>query len=263
MSQVRSSTVAIVCPIYATELSPMESRSLAQFGRKLNEYDFYFVAPNNFELSKHRKILAQESFTIEFDPKYFKSIYSYNRLLTSPHFYEKWVAYDYILILQLDCFIFGSNLSYWIEKDYDYVGAPWFSGFTKSTSLEIIGWGNGGLSLRKVDTALSILQRFKWELLLTSPKKLGILKSFYTYLKHRVFKWRLNEDRFWAHLVPIIFPDFRLASLADSIAFSFEKNPRYLYKLNNTELPFGAHAIERYDFDFWEGHIERAERESH
>ena len=36
-----------------------------------------------------------------------------------------------------------------------------------------------------------------------------------------------------------------------AIKFSFEVMPSYLYKLNNNVLPFGCHAFEKYESDFW------------
>ena len=46
-----------------------------------------------------------------FDPGYFKSIQGYNRLLLSTGFYERFLASAYLLICQLDVFVFRDDLA--------------------------------------------------------------------------------------------------------------------------------------------------------
>ena len=55
--------------------------------------------------------------------------------------------YEYILIYQTDCWVYEDRLDEFMDKGYDYYGAPW--------KLEGLTWsknsvGNGGFSLRKV-----------------------------------------------------------------------------------------------------------------
>ena len=44
---------------------------------------------------------------------------------------------------------------------------------------------------------------------------------------------------------------FKVPSNYHALEFSFEAMPSYLYKLNNNVLPFGCHAFEKYETDFW------------
>ena len=77
------------------------------------------------------------------------SIYNYNELLYSKKFYE-YIPTEIFLIFQTDtliCELFKNNINKFLE--YDYVGAPWVNG-------EI---GNGGLSLRKKNKMLEIIDK--------------------------------------------------------------------------------------------------------
>ena len=44
---------------------------------------------------------------------------------------------------------------------------------------------------------------------------------------------------------------FKVPPNYQALKFSFEAMPSYLYKLNNNVLPFGCHAFEKYESDFW------------
>ncbi len=127
--------------------------------------------------------------------------------------------------------------------------------------LKFQGVGNGGFSLRRVADFQRVLER---------PRRIpNFIKSqagkarqphhWGRRLKH---EWLLaynfapcfptsNEDFFWGILVPAACPSFRVPGLADASRFAFEVEPRHLYALNGEQLPFGCHAWERYDREFW------------
>ena len=65
-----------------------------------------------------------------------------------------------------------------------------------------------------------------------------------------------NEDTWWAVLIPQIY-NFKVAPLEDATKFSFEANPKRLYNENGNQLPFGCHAWEKYEPDFWERFIKK------
>ena len=56
----------------------------------------------------------------------------------------------------------------------------------------------------------------------------------------------------WSHYGPQIDTNFRVASGMEGMKFGFEKEPSLLYSKNNNQLPFGCHAWEKYEPDFWE-----------
>lgn len=73
----------------------------------------------------------------------------YNKLFTNWNFWEK-MPCKHALIFQTDVVLFSDNIDQFLE--YDYVGAPWC--FNHRV-------GNGGFSLRKVQTMIDILKCIK------------------------------------------------------------------------------------------------------
>lgn len=88
------------------------------------------------------------------------SIRGYNRLLTKPSFYRHFKTVDYVLIFQTDSMMFPhSPFSITDFFGYDYVGAPW-KWHTEADPTK--RGGNGGLSLRKVDSMIHILETYPY-----------------------------------------------------------------------------------------------------
>ena len=155
--------------------------------------------------------------------------------------------YRYILIYQLDSFVFSDRLSYWCNFSYDYVGAPWLGVnwhdevrsllpfwerkgvFRKMLNVKISNVGNGGFSLRKV--------RPFWVLSLL--------------LQSKIKSWPCNEDIFWSYAAPSYFPFFKKPDASVALNFAFELDPGRAFELNNYELPFGCHGWWKYGVEFW------------
>jgi len=93
--------------------------------------------------------------------------------------------------------------------------------------------GNGGLSLRNINKSIKTL-------------------NFLSFFAKR---WTINEDLFWGMVAPTLYPFFKVPNKKDAFNFSFEREPRKLFELNGNRLPFGCHAWEKYDPDFWNEHI--------
>jgi len=264
---------AVVIPLYKVKPSADELISLCQCFKVLNSYNIIFVVPYNFKIKEYLLFTNHE--IKEFPCQYFDSIDGYNNLLKSSKFYFSFIKYKYILIYQLDAFVFKNDLSTWLSKGYDFVGAPWFNGFNKITTDKIIiGVGNGGFSLRNTKKAIIILRRLYLLRLLNkylfnnklseflSHKRVSLISKFIMYLfsinnvhihlKYLLTNTSANEDGFWSIWVNSTFSDFKVASINEAMKFSFEVNPSLLYQMNNNELPFGCHAWRKYEFDnFW------------
>jgi hypothetical protein len=239
--------VAVVIPIYQSVLSDTEQMALRQCASVLGRYPVKIVKPAGLILD-----LAAFDFTdcefIDFDDRYFKDIDGYNALMISSHFYERFLAYKYLLIYQLDAYVFRDELTDWCNKDFDYVGAPTLhrSNYDAmpadasesyknalSTHRFVL---NGGLSLRKI-------------------------RSFIRYLKiYNIFypAWKGNEDMLFSQEATRLFPMkmfMKQPSWQEAIRFSFEKSPAATFELNDRKLPFACHAWERYDPEFWKPYI--------
>lgn len=115
-----SNRVIIVIPIYKKSLNANEAKSLAQCQKVLHQYPIIFVAPESLEAD----FIPTENKVERFDDAYFKSPKTYNKLLINPLFYERFIAYEFMLIHQLDAYVFKDELEKWCQKGYDYIGAP-------------------------------------------------------------------------------------------------------------------------------------------
>jgi hypothetical protein len=65
----------------------------------------------------------------------------------------------------------------------------------------------------------------------------------------------LNEDGFWGLIAPQITKKFKTAPVEKAIKFSFDRYPDVLYKMNNYQLPFGCHAWDKRNPEFWKEHF--------
>ncbi len=269
-------SVVIVIPIYKETLSKFEEISLQQCFKVLQDYTICFVIPKGLNLTLHLHLFKEfrnKKFIIkEFDKLYFKSTKTYNKLLISLSFYKKFVQFEYMLIYQMDCFVFRNDLEDWIKKGYDYIGAPWFEGYENSTNKNFVGVGNGGFSLRKIKSFIKVLHSFSYivnaEKLFFNYKKDIHKIPIRAYrlvqnltIKNNTFflfnNYNNNEDFFWGKVAKKNFSWFKVPLEKEALKFSFEANPQFLFKLNNNQLPFGCHAWQKYDFNFWKKIIEQ------
>lgn len=235
----------IVIPIYNEHPCEDEVISLLRNILILSEYDIYAICPSSMDTSFYREI-GINNFVV-FDDKYFKSNKSYSRLMLSQDFYNSFEEYEYMLIAQTDTYILNQEhtISDFICKGYDYWGAPWpegpldkpygLKGFFKSFFIgnpEKLHVGNGGFSLRKVDTTSSLVNKYSF------------------YIK---FFWRLNEDLFFSVCAKrgICVTDrmgekhiYSAATPEEASVFALETNmSAYLIE---GKIPFAVHAWKKY-----------------
>jgi len=257
----KKNKATVVIPIYQTRLSDYEIIALKQCQAVLSKHPVIFVKPHYLNIDA---LVADTGFSvISFDDHYFKSVHGYNELLMAEVFYKSFVEYEFILIYQLDAFVFSDQLDYWCGLGYDYIGAPWLrlkgykNGFDKAFTklknylymrydakykdgMPKIGKqiedrvGNGGLSLRKVAKFLQYSIEYK-------P-----LIDHYIALRHPWF----NEDIFWSIALNRKKKNIAIPGLKLAANFSIETNPQRAFKLNNNHLPFGCHAWDK-NVDFW------------
>lgn len=223
--------VTIVVPVYKKALENQELISYRQLLKVLGTFEIIVVAPEGLQLPKE---IRGDKLRIEYFPKdFFKSVDTYSRLMLSTDFYKRFIKYQFILIYQLDAFVFKDELAYFCGLDCDYIGAPWISGFCEYTNLKrkVLYVGNGGFSLRRVEACIDALQ--------CNGKLLDQYRG-------------RNEDVFFSACDG---RNFRTASVETALAFSFEREVRTCFEVNHRLLPFGCHAWERYDLKFWKKYI--------
>jgi len=100
----------------------------------LKDYSFIAVSPEGLDMSPVTDRVDFESVK-RFDPVFFQSPQSYNKLLINPEFWSAFTDFDYMLIVQLDVIIFRNELDIWLDKGFDYIGAPWLNGFGSNNQL--------------------------------------------------------------------------------------------------------------------------------
>jgi hypothetical protein len=268
---LKTEDVAVVVPIYRSEITPDEEISLRHLRRFLDRYPKFFLAPESLKIE-------QSGFGIKrFKDNFFRDVTTYSALLLSDQFYETFSEYGYILVYQLDALVFSDQLLEWCAKGYDYIGAPWikspFVPFLESPRV-----GNGGFSLRRVDGFLKVLNskvyfqdpdeywmhfcagRTSSQKLLNLPRKFLKKLSWFNGARWEAARWTkegfsrfsANEDLFWSLRAPQYDPSFKIASVSEALKFSFEVEPRTCYEMNHHKLPFGCHGWAKYDRQFWE-----------
>ena len=242
--------VKVIVPVYRDRLEQYEHISLKQNRRILNAYPFVFIHPESLNITP---LLTEVPECAEevFDDNYFRDINGYNRLMMSSDFYARFSDTEYLLICQLDAYVFRDELLYWCNEGYDYIGAPWpvpmhfrlpllkqwrkhfHSRWRTEKDFNV---GNGGFSLRKVSSHLRVTEQMK--------------NIIHEHLSRQGYY--SNEDLFFAlevnrHGLNFKYPDYKKA-----LQFSFDKYPALCYKENSNRLPFGCHAWYKGKMkDFW------------
>jgi glycosyltransferase involved in cell wall biosynthesis len=284
----RSATVVV--PIYKNfqELDQSEITSLNQCLKIFCTKPICLIGPPTIKWSQYITYFNRESKTVEvkiFDSGFFTSLKGYNKLMISIEFYKRFNDFKYILIYQLDAYVLKDELNYWCEKGYDYIGAPW-SGIHSYEGKRLLGVGNGGFSLRNLRSSIKLLKElrvieileeyesFNWKGII--PRLPVIIKSILTAKIPSKFEsnYSYQEDVFWCIAAPnrvnnfssnsiilqflakcFVKKIFKIAPESIASKFSFETKAAELYELNNRKLPFGCHAWEKYEPEFWKRFI--------
>jgi hypothetical protein len=265
-------TCCIVIPIYKQFPSDTEIASLQQALTLLPEYTIVFVTHKKLDCAFYRKICGEREVQFMFEyyyQTYFASLHGYNALMLSKEFYDRFSSFQYILIYQLDAYIFSNQLEFWCKQNYDYIGAPAPWKPPQNDELERFVVGNGGFSLRKIatfsslcrifGTSISIIRfvHFCYAIYNAITKKargnnayLFLRIVLYIPIKILLFatenifsnyKKQLNEDVIWSY---IISHQGLLPTVGEAAKFSIELYPELLFKLNDGVLPFGCHILE-------------------
>ncbi len=255
--------VCIIVPVYRTDLVPSEWLSLERCVSILGSHPIILAAPDTIDItplcSRFPRLLQET-----FPAGYFASIKDYNRLLLADEFYARFAGYEYMLIHQLDAFVFSDQLLSWCARGYDYVGAPWIPNGTIPGALKLLkaavrrryfrltsrqyrsregdhhgqqhyAAGNGGFSLRRIATMREVLQQMPDR---AEPYRRGTRTPW----AEDVF-FCVEANRYRQH---VRIPGFR-----ESLQFSWETFPTVAARYCSSPLPFGCHAWDRLHRDDW------------
>lgn len=249
MNKYFENQVCIVIPIYKKSFNKQEEQAVKLNLKKLLGIKAVFVGPIGIVEDYYRTEFSEVDLVL-FPRYYFKGISGYNKLMLYTGFYQMFIEYKYICICQPDALILKekSDLKRIIDLDYDYIGAAWQNDvkfciwdkrydvnkktavikrkireirhkFFKTYTLVV---GNGGLSLRKVETCKRLLE------------------------DHIIYKffWRENEDKFFAFVGEYKDAKFKMADKNVADSFSLEHLAKE--KITKGNIPYGIHAYDRY-----------------
>lgn len=247
--------------------------ALKQCSEVLSSYPVTIICPEQMSVDRYLFYFQGQHVSIKrFQKDYFLSIDGYNRLLLSPEFYSSFEEFQYILIFQLDVYVFRNDIEYWCSLNYDYIGAPWINTtwhheacrrienksyvyksfaqkmiyklrniFRHSAKQRHLVVGNGGCSLRKVGVFVQLTNKYS----------------------HIIKDWEYNEDLFWSIFIPLNYKGFRIPHFRKALQFAFDQNPWIAFEQNGNKLPFAAHAWNRNDdpyagnSEFWESILKK------
>jgi hypothetical protein len=232
----KSKDCAILIPLYKSEYSDSEMLCIKSAMEKLSKWDIFFVThPYNvnqpFEIDQ---TLIRYSL---FGERHFHSVNSYSSWLLTSELYLRFQAYKKILICQTDAYVIVDDISYWVVKDYDYIGAPWHGLISitpnynatphlNGTQFKLFV-GNGGFSMRDPAGVANALIR-----------NCELSQEF-----------RGNEDGFFAFL-GLLDPLFKVAPYHDACIFALELQARETLR-QTKRMPMGFHALEKNDIALW------------
>lgn len=259
---------AVVIPVYKAKMSETElasfRRAISLFGRSqrpviIATYDALDVSEYDSEASRCGVPLRFEYFP----GKCFKSIHSYNCLMLDYLFYGRFMEYEYILLHQLDAWVFEDNLEEWCAKGYDYVGAPLFA--PGRSDLQCARTGNGGLSLRRVDAFRKALSKRISPFAKRPADPYVTLNKKALYFAMLLFSGRCNalrgflthwvdEDRFFSYTLLGTKYEMKVPSAGEALDFAFDMQPSLCLALNANRLPMGTHQWPAFK-DFWQKYI--------
>lgn len=245
----------VVVPVYKPTPSALEAFSLARCTAVLAKHPLTFFGPRSLDYAAYRAEAPTATITT-FDDRYFRSLAGYSELLLSPAFYEAFATFEFLLIHQLDAFVFEDRLAEWCAKPFDYLGAPWLKGD------DWAGVGNGGFSLRRVAACLDALNTPNrlspadlWAHVrqttpnplvraLKYPRKvlahLGLCNDVGWFLKKFVRRGE-PEDMFWGFHAPRFHPPYRVAPAEVAVHFAVEAGLEKAWPLLAGRPPFGCH----------------------
>lgn len=260
----------VVIPVYKVQPTENELCSLRQCLRILGSHDIRLIAPEGLDLQVYRYTFEtfQLPLVVEmFQPFYFASVDGYNNLMLSKCFYTRFSEWEYMLIYQLDAWVFRDELDVWCAKGYDYIGAPWMR---LNGKLDKENCGNGGFSLRHIPIFIELFNhtgrlwgykglvcwyRYRGPI----RRHLSVVKGLLGYKNHLddfIERGEVNEDLFFAALKHKKKRGFCIPLSEEAMFFSFEEAPSMLYKLTSYELPFGCHAWRKWEYEtFWKNYI--------
>jgi hypothetical protein len=265
----------IVIPIFKNfcDLTIGEKKSLHRSLEVFVNEDIVLLVSDSVSISGYKSGLTNKIIFKSISKTHFNNTDSYSKLLISSYFYSLFDHYKWMLICQLDAYVFNNDLHSYVDRnDFFFIGAPVVNANIKDWDNQT--WvGNGGFSLRRVDEFVKVSQKLEYlkmklniypsYLLMGNTFVSAIFRltlekiykvKFNKYLLRYFSGYKVNEDIFWCLWVPSFFIKFKISDINTASRFSFEVSPTEMYN-SILKMPMGCHAWEKYDPDYWAKYI--------
>ena len=236
MEKFDSTKIVVCVPIYKAELSLFEQVAITQMKKVLVGYKKVFFAPESlkFDFGELGAGVSVERF-----PDYFfLGVVNYSALMLNVDFYKRFSQYEYMLVYQTDAFVFSDRLSEFCAMGYDYIGAP-IARANPLWNFIAARVGNGGLSLRKINSVIRMLEQHQ-------NKLGGPLASIF-------WQW---EDIFWGYCGQQDDYDFQVAPVNIAAEFALDDTRAGFKRLQKGWHPFGCHGWWQLNYLRWKPVIE-------
>jgi hypothetical protein len=229
-----------VVPVYKATPSKSEAFSFLQL-REIQVKNVTLMCPEGLDIRVYQDLWPEVQ-VARFTPEHFLSVQTYNDFMLDPQLYETFAQhYQWMLVYQLDAFIFSNRIEEFCKLGYDYFGAPWRVGFPKLTflfnrfpvplTMKRFYVGNGGFSLRNI------------------PKTIDLLNRTRGHISRRYFM----EDVFFGYWGSIDF-QFHACPAEVGASFSCETHPDHWLKITG-QFPMGTHNFERVGPEWAAGYL--------
>lgn len=224
--------LVIVIPVYKADLDKYEQMSLQRLSQVIKtSFDIVLVMPEGLNIESYNNIYPGKINTLALNKQYFCNRKGYSYLCETTQFYECFSDYKFMLIYQLDGWIFKNDLNRFIKMDYDYIGAPWKQSLAIPRTV-----GNGGVSLRKISKFIEIC---KW----LDPKDIN-----------EKYAAQIEDIFFCLYVKKKLKDKFNIAPVNVGLDFCIDKNPTYWMSESKGKLPMCVHAFQKH-YSYWEDKI--------
>lgn len=248
-------TCAVLIPVYRETPDAMERALLSHCLQVFSRRPCLIVHPQGMHLARYEELTRGTACRyVALPSSHFTSPITYNEMLLEPSFYRTFMGYEYILMHQLDSWVFADRLDEFLSLNVDYIGcAP-----PREQAKQ-----DGGLSLRRTVACMEACKRahtLDGISLLLRKRYMGLGDLWAIIRRHLALpidKRRpyRSEDSFFTFAAAICVDGFRVATTEQAMRFGFCENPAWLYRQTGA-LPMGCHApYGNGHADFWHLHI--------
>lgn len=224
--------VTVVIPIFTSQLSETETKSLERCLDILGQFPIIFITGDDTSLDLFTENYSSVA-SYRFENEYFENRSTFQKLLIRDDFYDRFDWSEFLLIHELNTFILKNELRYWCKQGFDFVQpcpdsvtSNWKDLFMSkklgTTATEQLS--NNGLSLRRVVPMRKAIKNNKRLLFEFFTKQINPIEAtFWEEQNHKVLASLITptpvvRKRFACYSKTIINPEelFAITGIMDA-----------------------------------------------